>query len=81
MTMAEPVVLADLVVPPTATLATAFDRVRAAGVGLVMVVDGDVLVGTLTDGAVRRAALATEARPQAADALAAWALELADDDG
>jgi len=28
-----------------------------------------------------RAALATEARPQAADALAAWALELADDDG
>jgi dTDP-glucose pyrophosphorylase len=55
--MAEPVVLADLVVPPTATLATAFDRVRAAGRGLVVVVDGDVLVGTLTDGAVRRAAL------------------------
>jgi len=55
--MAEPVVLDDLVVRPTDTLATAFHRLRAAGRGLVLVVDGDGLVGTLTDGAVRRAAL------------------------
>ncbi len=58
MTVAEPVVPDELVVSGSATVADAFERVRAGGRGLAVVVDGSGRVtGTVTDGALRRAAL------------------------
>lgn len=51
--------LTTLTVSPNDTVRTAFERLHAGGRGLVVVVDDDHrVVGTLTDGAIRRAALA-----------------------
>ncbi|MCI3950253.1 MAG: hypothetical protein K0R11_2187, partial [Acidimicrobiales bacterium] len=56
--MAEPVAPDELVVGRAATVATAFERVKAGGRGVAVVVDeGGGVAGTLTDGALRRAAL------------------------
>jgi dTDP-glucose pyrophosphorylase len=56
--VAEPVVPEDLVVGRAATVGAAFARVKGGGRGLAVVVDEDGrVVGTLTDGALRRAAL------------------------
>jgi len=50
---------AGLTVKPADTLRTAHERMRANGRGLVAVVGrGDKLLGTITDGALRRAMLA-----------------------
>ena len=60
--MAEPVAPEELVLDRAATVASAFERVRSGGHGLAVVVDDDGrVVGTVTDGALRRAAMAAPA--------------------
>jgi choline kinase len=58
--VAEPVVPEQLVLAGAATVAAAFERVKAGGRGLAVVLDDEGRVaGTLTDGALRRAALSS----------------------
>jgi dTDP-glucose pyrophosphorylase len=58
--VAEPVAPEELVLDRAATVAAAFERVRSGGRGLAVVVDEDGrVVGTVTDGALRRAAMAS----------------------
>jgi dTDP-glucose pyrophosphorylase len=58
--VAEPVVPEELVLRRDTTVATAFEQVKAGGRGVAVVLDADGrLAGTVTDGALRRAALSS----------------------